>query len=274
MKNSPLLAIFLVIVAVVSGYYAWRDPSKELEENIPQGRTNIVNNVDPSSLSRFDLSGGVHLKFSPPRKNLFSKLFPPPPAKPTPKVVPAPIIAPEPVVIAPPPPPPPVVVRSPMPNFQILGFLEKQKQLIAFVSLQGKIHLVKKNQQFADEFRVADLDSQLITIARINGAGEVKLPLVDAKGGNNLIPSGPKVQLPSARPVRRMARPTQLQAAPFVLPSLSDDQAPPAEVEPPPSEAGSNAVEVENPAGMEAPPAGIEVPPTDAVPTIPGNESN
>lgn len=211
MKNARIILPILTLTAVASFYYAWQNtPRTQLvADDYGTTRSEAVRIADSSlERNRLDFSGGEQQKFNRPRRNLFGSLFPPPPpAKVQPKVVVEPVRTVTPQVK--PPPPPPVVVRSNtgrMPPFKILGFLEKNDQLTAFVSLQGEIYLVKKEQLLADEYRVADLNHQSITIARVEGAGQVSMPLSDAVTGapgltRGAIP-GPAVRprVPAAHP--------------------------------------------------------------------------
>ncbi len=234
MKNSRIIFPLLGIGMVASFYYASQNtlPVQRIDRDKAEAAfTQDAAASKALESDRFDFSGGEQRKFSKPRRNLFNQLFPPPPA---PKKVAAPPVAPPPVVVvpAPAPPPMPVPVRTPssrMPSFQVLGFLEKGDQLTAFVSLQGEIYLVKKEQLFADEFRVAELNHENITIARASGADEVSLPLSE-KTGSTAISGGPAsrpvtrpsthVSPPVPRPTMPVARPDGLPAMPSVHPPI------------------------------------------------------
>lgn len=194
MRNARIILPILTLTAAASFYYAWQNtPRTQLvADDYGTTRSEAVRIADGSlEHNRLDFSGGEQQKFTRPRRNLFGSLFPPPPpAKVQPKVVVEPVRAVTPQVK---PPPPPVVVRSNsgrMPSFKVLGFLEKNDQLTAFVSLQGEIYLVKKEQLLADEYRVADLNHESITITRVEGAGQVSLPLSDAVTGAAGLPRG------------------------------------------------------------------------------------
>ncbi len=225
MKNSKIILPLLAVGVIVSFYYAWQDMQPVAPVN--KGETGIHHAVDSPSgkalaSGRFDFSGGEQRKFRTPSRNLFNQLFPAPPA---PKVVAAaPVVPPSPVVdtVAPSPPPPmPIPVRTPstrMPAFQVLGFLEKSGQLTAFLSLQGEIYLVKKEQLFANEFRVSALTNQNITIARVSGAGEVSLPLSEKTGSMTVLDRVGR--RPATRSDIRVSRPEFQPAMPVVHPPI------------------------------------------------------
>ncbi len=219
MKNSKIILPLLAVGVIVSFYYAWQD--MQPVDPVNKGTTGIHHAVDSLvskalASGRFDFSGGERRKFRNPSRNLFNQLFPAPPA---PKVVAAaPVVPPPPVVVTvaqAPPPPMPVPVRTPstrMPAFQVLGFLEKRGQLTAFLSLQGEIYLVKKEQLFANEFRVSALTSQNITIARVSDAGEVSLPLSEKSGSMKILDRAgsrpaPRSNIPTSRPELQPAMP-------------------------------------------------------------------
>ena len=229
MKNSRLLLFLLGIGMVFSFYYAWQNMPHE--RHLDNDKSEIAVTIDSpagdtAESDRFDFSGGEQRKFKKPRRNLFNQLFPPPPAPAPKKVVAPPVAPPAPVVVvpAPAPPPAPVTVRSYMPSFQVLGFLEKSDQLTAFVSLQGEIYLVKKEQVFAGEFQVVELNHEKITIARTSGVGKVSLPL-SGKADSTSISGGP-VRGSSRRPgvptARRGSRPRILESRQDVPESLQE----------------------------------------------------
>lgn len=222
MKNSRIILPLLALGVVASFYYAWQNTPRvqRVADDNARGAITADSTADMNGEhGRFDFSGGEQRKFSKPKRNLFNQLFPPPPA-PKPSVVPAPIAPPAPVVVVPPEPPPVLVpVHTPssrMPSFQVLGFLEKGARVTAFVSLQGEIYLVNKDQVFADEFRVVDLTREQLTIARISGADEVSLPLSEATGSKPI--SAGSATRPALRPATQPAWPDYRPAVPVVAP--------------------------------------------------------
>jgi hypothetical protein len=250
MKNSRLLLLFLLLGVIGSGYYAWRNMPREVHVQDVQQQSAQKTSGAETAVNRFDFSGGQQLEFTRPKKDLFRQLFPPQPVKPAPAVVVAPPPPPpEPeVVIQAPIPPPPQPVRSvvnPMPSFTVIGYLAKQEVLTVFISFQSKIYLVKKGQDFADEFQVVGLDSQQITIGRLRGPGEVTLPLAQAKE-SGFSTGGPKTR-DKVRPTTRIARPAPIQMAPFPQAAPEDPSALP-ELEIPPSDSDLVLPNLETPA--------------------------
>ncbi len=276
MKNSRALLVLFILGAGFSLYYLWQNmPHEEHVHALLQSEAKAGTGNGRDAKQQFDFSGGSHLKFSQPKINLFRQLFPPPPVKQTPKIIVAPVVPPAPVVIvqAPPPPVPVQNVSSPMPGFRVLGFLQKGGELTAFVSLQGKIYLLKKNQQFAGEFRVTELDSQQITIGRLNGAGEVKIPLTEAKV-RNVFSSGRNSRT-VGRSTMRVVRPVPVETSPFLLPTTPETEPSSSGVEPPSSgvEPPSPGVEPPSP-GVEPPSPGVEPPSPGVEPPSPGVGAN
>lgn len=213
MNRSRIYLVLLALAAVASFYYAWQNTPRvrRAGEDGTAVRGKIESRTNQTTPNvRLDLSGGEQRKFSRPHRDLFAPLYPAPPAPPAPVPVKT-----SPKVVAPPPPPPPKpaplpVVRQEinrMPAFKVLGFLAKSDRLTAFVALQGEIYVVKQGQQFAENYRVAELDRGKIVIRRIEGAGEVSLPL-DEKIQNAMLPQGAG-STPVFRPPMRVARPPQ-----------------------------------------------------------------
>ncbi len=225
MKNSRILFPLLALAMLASFYYAWQNTPRmqrvasdktvsEAVEILPADAEQVASPVFPVA--------GKSRKFSPPKRNLFAQLYPAPPPPPQPEVIAEPVEQPVSVVVTPPPPPPPVTVRTTrfqMPSFQVLGFLEKEKQLTAFLSLQGEIYLVKQGQVFADEYRVRGLDHENITIEQTGGLGEVSLPLNTNPASSGL--SAGAVAGPGARPGMRVVRPGVQTAHPLTAPPLN-----------------------------------------------------
>ena len=224
MRNPRIILPLLALGVVASFYYAWQNmPRVEYAPERPVTATTVSDSPAGKAKSEdsIDFSGGKQRRFSKPRRNLFGELYPPP------KIV-KPVVTEAPVVAAPPVAAPVVVepvVTAPlgpiqtasmrMPSFQILGYLEKEQQLTAFVSLQNEIYLVKQDQLLTDEFRVTQLTREKITFARTTGKGEVSLALSDKTGGT-AIPGGqvPPRLLPN--------RPAPRPLMPFA-PPLPDD---------------------------------------------------
>ena len=205
MKSAKIIILALVIAGLL--YYVWQSGPEIMtvaDLNSDRQSNVIPINAQTAENNRLNFSGGEQRKFNRPRRDLFGLLYPAPApvkVKPPPKVV-TPVA---PVVEVVKPPPPPIPVRSTtrrMPAFQVLGFLERNAQITAFVSLQGEIYLVKQDQLFAEEYRVAEITHEMITIARTEGAGEVTLQLTEPSRTSG--PSGlPRSAVPGpiSRPV-------------------------------------------------------------------------
>jgi len=238
MKNSQILLFLLIIGLAASLYYAWQNmPAVKYAATDKGPAAQKVGYAASKALQSdsFDLSGGEQRRFVNPRRNLFSQLYPPPPvSKPTVSVRPV-EPPPPPVVVAPVEPHPiPVPIRSisnPMPSFQVLGFLEKSGQLTAFLSLQGEIYLVKQDQSFAGEFRVADLNLEHIRIVRVSGVGEVTLPLRNksdsvsssAAGVNSVMQSNRQGSRQVSQPVPPFSPPESLPVMPPMHPPIDGE---------------------------------------------------
>jgi len=187
--------VFLLLVLVVAGSVYWVKTNSPQQDSITSqiGSRSSGINVSKSSgdVTRLDFSGGSNRSFKRPKRDLFGMLYPAPPVVKKPPVAAKP--KPKPVVQAPVrivAPPPPVPVRSTvrrMPGFQVLGSLEKQAELTAFVMLQEKIYLLKEGQEFAEEYKVASLTPDNIRIVRIDSEGEINLPLIE-RTGKGLLP--------------------------------------------------------------------------------------
>lgn len=225
MRNSRIILPLLALGVVASFYYAWQNmPRVEYASDRLVPAAAVVDSPTGKSESEdsVDFSGGKQRKFSKPRRNLFNQLYPPPkiikPVAAELPVVTEPVV--EPVVVPPVVAAPVVPIHSAsmrMPSFQILGYLEKEGQLTAFVSLQNEIYLVKQDQLLTDEYRVTQLTREHITFTRTTGRGEVSLSLSDKLGGT-AIPGG---EVPPRMPLNRPApRPTIPFASP--LPDSTD----------------------------------------------------
>ena len=187
--------VFLLLILVVAGSFYWVESNSPQQQSIAShagSRSDAINVARPfADTVRLDFSGGSNRSFKRPKRDLFGMLYPAPPVVKKPPVVPKP--QPKPVVVAPKivaPPPPPVPVRSTvkrMPGFQVLGSLQKQSGMTAFVMLQDEIYLLKEGEQFADEYKVAALTPENIRIIRVGSEGEVNLPLLEQKA-NSLSP--------------------------------------------------------------------------------------
>ncbi len=191
MNNAKIIILALAIAGLL--YYVWQSGPKimTVADLGSDRQSNVVPiNGQTAENNRLNFTGGEQRKFSRPKRDLFGLLYPAPApvkVKPPPEVI-KPVA---PVVEIVKPPPPPIPVRSTtrrMPAFQVLGFLERNAQITAFVSLQGEIYLVKQDQLFADEYRVAELNHEMIRITRAEGAGEVSLQLTESSGSSG--PSG------------------------------------------------------------------------------------
>lgn len=186
MMNSRLLQLLLLVVILLSGYFAWQKMPRL--GTLPAAENQAISNRQPSQSAAddqgLDFSGGEQHPFRRPQRDLFAPLFPaPPPPKPVAVVQPQrPLQAPVPVRIEPLPlPPPPKVVRAQalMPRFKVLGSLRKDGEMTAFIGAGGGIYLLKQNQVFASEYRVAALNEQAITIVRDGDGARVQLALQD-----------------------------------------------------------------------------------------------
>lgn len=190
MMSSRPLQLLLLGVILLSGYFAW--------QNMP--RLGILPDAENRQLSgaqsgpassggkRLDLSGGEKRPFTRPQRDLFAALFPAPPPKPAPVVQPQPLPEmPVPIRVEPPPPPPPPVrTEARMPAFTVLGSLRKGGETTAFISVAGGIYLLKQDQVFAGEYRVAELSDHSITIVRDQDGGRVQLTLRDDEANKPL----------------------------------------------------------------------------------------
>lgn len=184
MMNSRLLQFLLLVVILLSGYFAWQKMPRL--GTLPASENQAILNRQPSQSAAddqgLDLSGGEQHPFRRPQRDLFASLFPaPPPPKPVAVVQPPrPLQVPVPVKIEPPPlPPPPKVVRAQalMPRFKVLGSLRKNGEMTAFIGAAGGIYLLKQNQVFASEYRVDALNERAITIVRDGDGARVQLAL-------------------------------------------------------------------------------------------------
>lgn len=224
MSKMKLLLVLLLLTVPAAFYYAWQAmPPAQYAENatLSSGGGAAQSDRIADTNNRLDFSGGEQRRYRKPIHNLFGPLFPPPPEPLKVKVVPPPVLPVTPVVVvqAPPPvvnPPPRLVATVPMPDFKVLGFLEKGAQLTAFISLQGAVHLVKQGDVFADEFKVVELTIQSITLRRVRGTGEVTLPIHEKLGSS--ANTAPKVPRQLSRAPARISQPKNRAVPPFVRP--------------------------------------------------------
>lgn len=85
----------------------------------------------------------------------------------------------------PPPPPPqqqPAVAESPraeLPKFTFLGFLQKDKHKIIFLSRDKQIILVRKGDTFGGRFEAASITDQSLVIKVTDSGEEIVIPLVE-----------------------------------------------------------------------------------------------
>jgi hypothetical protein len=86
----------------------------------------------------------------------------------------------------PPPPPPvpiqPVVTEMPRPElakFTFLGFLQKGKRRIIFLSRDKEIILVKQGDIFAGRYEASSITDQALTIRVTDTSEEIVIPLVE-----------------------------------------------------------------------------------------------
>jgi len=228
MMTSRPMQLLLLAVILLSAYFAWRNMPRL--EVLPDPETQAISARQASQGSaggqRLDLSGGEERLFKRPQRDLFAALFPAPPApKPVAVVAPPrPVEVPIPVRIEPPPPPPPPVrTVAPMPAFKLLGSLRKADEITAFVSVAGGIYLLKQNQVFASEYRVAELNERSMTIVRTGDAAQVQLALQDDLANKPLGADFGKPGPPRREPV------------PFMPPTPEPEA--PTESAPPPSAA-------------------------------------
>jgi hypothetical protein len=264
MRNARIILPLLALAAGASFYYAWRNTPRV--ERVGDGQVLVESTRQPvadtgEESSRFDFSGKKQRKFRKPRRNLFGPLFvPPPPPKQQVRQQPLELPTSAPVEVKPTPPPvPSPVVSSRMPLFQILGHLEKNAQITAFVSLQGEIYLVKKGELFADEYRVAALNQDKITIVRATGSGEVSLLLNAGKGSTGISTGAmtrpamrspmPAIR-PGTRPVNRHPLPVVEPGTPPALPVAEPETLPERWLPTPPVHQpidGENRTEMDTP---------------------------
>jgi len=119
-------------------------------------------------------------------KNLFGPVFPE--IKPAPKKKVVKRAAPK-VVKRPPPPKPlpvvpqPVVPRvEPMPVLTVMGFLNKENRMTAFLSgSKGEVYLVKAGDTFGGDLQVRDLSASAVVVVRARTGQSVRLPFAKAK---------------------------------------------------------------------------------------------
>ncbi|MCF6177847.1 MAG: hypothetical protein L3J63_00450 [Geopsychrobacter sp.] len=220
-----LLLALLLLAVPAAFYYAWYAmPSPQYAQNdtLSSGELATRSGTNADANNRLDFSGGEQRRYRKPIHNLFGPLFPPPPPPTPPKVevIPPPVLPVAPVVAqAPPPvvtPPPRLVATVPMPDFKVLGFLEKGAQLTAFISLQGAVHLVKQGDVFAEQFKVVELTIQSITLRRVRGTGEVTLPIHEKLGSSANTAS--KISSKASRAPARIFQPQNRTVSPFVRP--------------------------------------------------------
>lgn len=230
MSSRPLQLLLLGVI-LLSGYFAWQNmprlgilPDAENRQlsGLPSG------SVSPGS-KRLDLSGGERRPFTRPQRDLFAALFPaPPPPKKVPVVQPQPLPqAPVPVKLEPPPPPPPPVrTVARMPAFTALGSLRKAGETTAFIGVAGGIYLLKQNQVFAGEYRVAELSDDSITIVRDQDGGRVQLTLRDDQANRPLGADFGKPGPPRREPVPFIPPTPEPGAATSVTQPLNGTPAP------------------------------------------------
>jgi len=181
---SVLLVVFLL--AAVSAYL--RMPrQKTAEKRTPGLRTAVPAGksvqVDDKKL-HLEILDRECSRFSGYRRNIFQPIFydeakvaamkkivkpPPPPPPPPPPVV----------------PPPPVEteadrLKKELAQFSFLGFLKKGRNTTVFLSLRNELFLVKKGDNFAAYFTVADISDEDVTIRLKSGEGERVIPLTEA----------------------------------------------------------------------------------------------
>jgi len=88
--------------------------------------------------------------------------------------------------VLPPPPPPvpvqPMVMEPPRPElakFTFLGFLQKDKRKIIFLSRDKEIILVKKGDIFAGRYEASSISDQVLTIRVTDTGEEIVIPLME-----------------------------------------------------------------------------------------------
>jgi len=88
--------------------------------------------------------------------------------------------------VLPPPPPPvpvqPMVMEPPRPElakFTFLGFLQKDKRKIIFLSRDKEIILVKKGDVFAGRYEASSITDQVLTIRVTDTGEEIVIPLME-----------------------------------------------------------------------------------------------
>ena len=85
----------------------------------------------------------------------------------------------------PPPPPPPIKPavdekpRAELAKFTFLGFLQKDKRKIIFLSKDKEIILVRKGDIFAGRYEAASITDQALTIKVTDTGEEIIIPLVE-----------------------------------------------------------------------------------------------
>lgn len=89
---------------------------------------------------------------------------------------------------APPPPPPPAMPPQPavtenprveLPKFTFLGFLQKEKRKIVFLSRDKQIILVRKGDIFGGRFEATSITDQSLVIKVTDSGEEIVIPLVE-----------------------------------------------------------------------------------------------
>ncbi len=66
-----------------------------------------------------------------------------------------------------------------MAKFTFLGFLKKDDKKTIFLAKENEILLVKKGDKIANNYQVANITDEALTINPISGEGQIVIPLVE-----------------------------------------------------------------------------------------------
>lgn len=200
LSRSRMVIVLLVLLAAAITYAWVASPRQErVGERVyrplsahPAQQTAAVDMPEIVNLQDFI---GTSEPFRPPHNNLFGALFVAPPP-------PKPVAAPPPSSVRPPPiheraaTEPTMPYRQQPPDFEVLGFLQKSGGPTVFLaSPQGDIYLVKDGSDFADNWRVRQIDQDKIVIVQKGTAEQVVLRLEKAESQRL-----PTVRIQSDRP--------------------------------------------------------------------------
>lgn len=177
-RHKQILAILLVILCL-SFVYAWfRMPRQQSvvstltnpshRETLPaapsKSRTASSPDDDKALLVPNVESNKVTLK-----RNLFEPLPGLEPKKITTQVVA--VKTPPPPPPAPPPPPPTrqELARNELNRYKSLGLLKKRGKIVAFLSLEGQIKLIRLGDSLINGYKVTDINDYMLTVRADDG---------------------------------------------------------------------------------------------------------